>query len=126
MQFEYTPYAVPFLAAAVVAAGLVIYIWRRRNTRGATVLALLSLAALIWTLGYGLEIAGANLATKVFWAKVQYFGIVSVPLLFLIFSLQYTSRDKWLSRGNLALLAVIPVVTLALALTTEAHGLIWS
>ncbi len=126
MQFEYTPYAIPFLAAAVVAAGLVIYIWRRRNTRGATVLALLSLAALIWTLGYGLEIAGANLATKVFWAKFQYFGIVSVPLLFLVFSLQYTNRDKWLSRRNLALLAVIPVVTLALALTTEAHGLIWS
>ena len=126
MQFEYTPYALPFLAAAVVASGLVIFIWRRRDTRGATVLALLSLAALIWTLGYGLEIAGADLATKVFWAKVQYFGIVTVPLLWLIFALQYTSHDKWLTRRNLALLAMIPAVTLILALTTEAHSLIWS
>lgn len=126
MQFEYTPYAIPFLAAAVVAGGLVVFIWRRRNTRGATALALLSLAALIWTLGYGLEIAGADLATKIFWGKVQYFGIVTVPLLWLIFSLQYTSHDKWLTRRNLALLVVIPVVTLVLALTTEAHGLIWS
>jgi PAS domain S-box-containing protein len=126
MQFEYTPYALPFLTAAVIASGMVVYIWRRRNTRGATTLALLSLAALIWTLGYGLEIAGADLATKVFWAKFQYFGIVSVPLLWLIFALQYTSHDKWLTRRNLALLAMIPAVTLVLALTTEAHGLIWS
>ncbi len=126
MQFKYTPYALPFLAAAVVAGGLVVFIWRRRNTRGATALALLSLVALIWTLGYGLEIAGTDLVTKVFWGKIQYFGIVTVPLLWLIFSLQYTSHDKWLTRRNLALLAVIPVVTLVLALTTEAHGLIWS
>jgi PAS domain S-box-containing protein len=126
MQFEYTPYAIPFLVAAVVASVLIIYIWRRRNTRGATALALLSLAALIWTLGYGLEIAGADLATKVFWGKFQYFGIVTVPLLWLVFALQYTSRDKWLTRRHLVWLSVIPIVTLVLALTTEAHGLIWT
>src|SRR5512140_3857396 len=110
MQFQYTPYALPFLAAAVVSSGLVIYIWRRRNTRAATALALLSLAALIWTLGYGLEIAGADLATKVFWGKLQYFGIVTVPLLWLVFAWQYTSHDKWLTRRNLVLAAVVPVI----------------
>jgi PAS domain S-box-containing protein len=126
MQFEYTPYALPFLIAAMGTGGLVIFIWQRRETRGATALALLSLAAAIWALSYGLEIAGANLETKVFWAKFQYFGIVTVPLLWLIFALQYTSHDGWLTRRTLALLSIIPVVTLVLALTTEAHGLIWS
>jgi len=125
MQFQYTPYAVPYIVAAVIAGCVVVFVWRRRNIRGATRLALLSLAALIWTLGNGLEIAGTDLATKVFWGKLQYLGITTVPLLWLMFAVEYSGRDRWLNRLTVGLLSVIPFITLILAFTTETHGLIW-
>jgi PAS domain-containing protein len=83
-------------------------------------------AIAMWSLGYTLELASTELPVKVFWAKMQYLGIVSVPTAWLAFALQYTNREGWLSRRNLALLAIEPLVTLLLAWTNEHHGLIWS
>ncbi len=56
---------------------------------------------------------------------MQYLGIVCVPPLWLSLTVQYTGREHWLSRRNLALLAIIPLLTLALVWTNEMHGLIW-
>jgi len=83
------------------------------------------LAAAIWSAGYALELAGTNLDTKLFWAKFQYLGIVALPVALLAFVLQYTDWDKWLTTRNLALLAIIPLVTVALVWTNESHHLIW-
>ncbi len=126
MQFHYTPYILPLLACVLIAGAVAIYAWRHRSMSSAMVLSLLALAIMEWTLGYALEIAGANLETKIFWGKVQYIGIVTVPLLWLIFAIYYTNRGTWLSRRNLFLLSIIPFITVTLVFTNEAHGLIWS
>ncbi len=125
MQFHYTPYILPLLASAVIAGAVAMYAWRRRSTPSAIALSLLALAIMEWTLGYALEIAGADLPTKIFWGKIQYIGIVATPLLWLIFAVHYTDRGKWLSQRNLFLLAIIPLITVVLAFTTESHSLIW-
>jgi hypothetical protein len=59
-------------------------------------------------------------------AKVEYLGIATVPISWLAFALQYTDREGQLTPRNLALLSALPLVTLLLAWTNEAHGLIWS
>jgi len=84
------------------------------------------LAVAEWSLGYALELGSGDLPTKVFWAKVEYLGIVTVPVMWLLFSLQYTGRKKWLTRRNLALLAIEPAVMLLLVWSNDFHGLIWS
>jgi PAS domain S-box-containing protein len=125
MQFHYTPYILPLLASAVIAGAVAIYAWRRRSTPSAVALSLLALAIMEWLLGYALEIAGADVPTKIFWGKIQYIGIVATPLLWLIFAVHYANRGTWLSRRNLFLLAIIPLITVALVFTNEAHSLIW-
>src|SRR5262249_42892551 len=50
----------------------------------------------------------------------------SVPLAWLIYALHYTGKARWLTRRNLTLLLILPVLTLLLVFTNEAHGLIWS
>jgi histidine kinase-like protein len=40
--------------------------------------------------------------------------------------LRYTGRDRPITRRNLALLAAVPLATLLLVATNEAHGLVWS
>jgi hypothetical protein len=49
-----------------------------------------------------------------------------VPISWLAFAFQYTDREGQLTPRNLALLFALPLVTLLLAWTNEAHGLIWS
>jgi PAS domain S-box-containing protein len=126
MGWQYTPYASLLLGAATASAVLAAYSWRRREAAGARAVALLMLAVMLWTLGYALEISAAGLHTKVFWAKVEYLGIVTVPVAWLAFALGYTGRKNWLTRPNLALLAAIPAITLLLVATNEAHRLVWS
>jgi PAS domain-containing protein len=122
-QFAYT---LSLLIAAAISVALAFYAWRRRDVPGAETLAFLMSATAVWAFGYALELAIPGIAGKIFWAKVQYLGIITVPVAWLAFALQYTGRTRWLTRSWLALLSGIPLVTLLLALTNEAHNLIWS
>lgn len=126
MELHYTPAILPLLAAAIISLFVATYVWPRRQTRGANFLALMALTITPWALGYALEIAGTHLATKIFWGKSQYIGIVFAPYFWLRFALAYTQQDRPRATRLLNRLAILPFVTLTLALTTEWHGLIWT
>jgi PAS domain S-box-containing protein len=123
MHFQYNPYVWVLLASAAVTAGLGVYAWRQRTVQGATSFALLMLMAVVWALANALEMAGTDLPTKLFWANVQYLCYVALPVAWLTLALQYTGRDEWLTRRNLVLLSIEPVVTVALVWTNDLHGL---
>jgi PAS domain S-box-containing protein len=126
VQFQYTPYILPLVVSSIIAGFGALYVWERRTTTsGGIALALLALACAEWSLGYALEISGANLSTKIFWGKSQYLGFVSVPLLWLIFAYSYSTQGTRMTRRNIILLSIVPLITLILAFTTELHGLIW-
>ena len=114
------------LFSAVLTLGLALYAWRlRRRYPWVFSFALLMLAIAEWSLGYTFELAANSLDAKLLWAKVEYLGIVSVPLLWALFAWQYVERHQWLTPKRFALLSVIPSITFLLALTNEFHGLIW-
>ncbi len=126
MHWHYTPYLTPLLIAAAISVALTLYAWRRRSSApAATTFALLMLIVAEWSLGYALEVGGTDLAAKIFWSKVEYVGIVTCPLAWLAFALQFTNQRKWLTRRTLTLAAIVPLITLLLVWTNEAHGLIW-
>jgi hypothetical protein len=72
VRWHVTSYSYLLLVAAAISAALMIYARRRRGTPGAGTLALLMAGLCIWTAGYALELSGADLTTKIFWAKVEY------------------------------------------------------
>jgi PAS domain S-box-containing protein len=80
----------------------------------------------VWSFGYALELASAEQAVKLFWARTQYAGIVSVPVAWLLFARRYAGGGRRPRRRNLALLAIVPLTTLLLAWTNDLHHLIWS
>ena len=126
MQFQYTPYILPLVIACSIAVFVAVKVWRLRATAsGATALVPLALAIAEWSLGYALEIAGADLPTKIFWGKIQYIGIVAIPLLWVIFTYSHLTQGTRMTRRNVTLLSIVPLITLILAFTTEYHGLIW-
>jgi signal transduction histidine kinase len=125
MNGESAPFVLSLLLAAGLSALLAYIAWRRRPAPGATAVTVLMVTAMIWSVGYALEFASRELATILFWARLQYFGIVSLPVGWLAFALQYTGRERWLTRRALAALVVLPVITVVLVLTNNSHGLIW-
>ncbi|HEX9439083.1 MAG TPA: histidine kinase N-terminal 7TM domain-containing protein, partial [Roseiflexaceae bacterium] len=126
MDGRYLVYTLLLFAATMIAVTLAAYAWRRRAVSGALAFVWLTLAVAEWVLTYALELESGDLSSKLLWAKLQYLGIVNAPVAWFAFTAQYTGRETWLTPRRLALLLVIPTVTLLLVLTNEAHGLIWS
>lgn len=122
---RYTPYTVVLIFAAAVAVWLAVHTWRR-SSGGVRGIAVLAAAVGVWNFGYAAEMASVGLDAKIAWVRVEYLGIVTVPVAWFVFSLGYTGRDRWITRRNLALLAVVPLLTLALLWTNGVHGLMWT
>ena len=116
----------PPLLAGAASITMVFFLWRRRRATGATALIVMMIGAALWALMSALHRVVPDLPAKVLVAKFQYLAILTAPLAFFVFALQYTGRDKWVTFRNLVLLAIIPAVTLALVWSNEAHRLIWS
>ncbi len=118
--------------AVLAGAGLALIIladfaWRRRRlTAGAASFGPLILATAFWCLTSALELGSRQVATKMFWVKVQYVAIVTIPLLWLVFVLQYTGRGRWLSRRNCFFLALPPFISLLVVWTQDLHRLFWT
>jgi PAS domain S-box-containing protein len=126
MRWQSAPYVLPLLATVLIAAFLAVYSWRKRPAPGATPFFIMMLAVAEWTFGYALELSSADLASIVFWAKVEYLGIVIGPVAALVLALEYTGHESWLTFRGRVLLLVVPIITVALVWTNELHGLIWS
>ncbi len=118
-------YAGILAICALISGAMAVYAWRRRPAPGAAPLALFLLAATEWSLAYALELGSTALEAKLFWARVQYFGILSVAIFMLRLVLEYTGWQNWLTAGRSILLSVVPVLGLLLVWSNEAHNLIW-
>ncbi len=126
MSFEYSPYILSLVIAALISGWALFYIWPHRKTNSILMLVLLAAGVAAWSTGYALEIAGADLATKLFWGKFQYLGIATIPVAWLFFALTYTNPSHQFMRRTVVWLSIIPLITLVLTFTTELHGLVWT
>ena len=124
MEWEYTPYLLPVLVTIGASAVVAALAWQARRVPGGESLFLLMVTVIIWSFGYLFELGCVALPDKIFWAKFQYFGITFTPVCGLAFTLQYTGQERWLTRRNLLLLSIIPILTIVAAFTNQWHGLL--
>ncbi len=127
MHFQYVPYVWVLVAAAAITAALGLYAWRHRRVPGALPFAGLMGLTTVWALANGLEIAGTDLPTKLFWANLQYLCYaVIAPLVWLALTLHYLDRVAWLTRRRLVGVCLVPALTIGLVWTNDLHHLVWS
>lgn len=126
MDFQYTSYHILLMTSVAVSLLIAFSLWHRRPAPGKVLFILMILAVSEWALGYFFELGSAGLQNKIFWAKIKYLGVVSVPLFWFFFALEYTRKKEGVKIRHIALLSVIPFLTLLLTWTNEHHHLIWS
>ena len=126
MTWVYTPFVGVLWTSAIISIIVAFLLSRRRTKTGVNSLILLMCVVAEWSLASGLEAASIGLAQKLIWSKVEYIGAVSAPVLFFIFTLNYSQKNRWLTPRNLILLFIVPLVALVATMTNEYHGLIWN
>jgi len=125
MLLTYSPYIISPLIAFLLVLVMIVYTWRHRTTPIVTTFLILMSALALWSLTVVLEHGSPSLIAKIFWVKLSYLGIVILPTAWLIFTLQYANREKWLTKRNLAMLAVLPAITLVMVWTNDTYHLMW-
>jgi hypothetical protein len=121
MGWQYTPYFFPLITGALMSLGLAIFAWRHHSTPGATSFAALMGCVAWWSIGYAIQLSFIALRAKVIQSNINYIAIFIVPLAWLAFALQYTGHEKWLTRRNLALLSIVPIILLGVVWTDSLH-----
>ncbi len=124
MPLAYSPYELPLIASGLICLGVAALVWPRRSAIGASSFVWLPLSVALWAFGNALEIACLELGAKLFWANFEYLAIVSLPVFWLVFAREYSHGGERLHPRTLALLGVIPLITLALVWTDGWHGLV--
>ncbi len=124
MKFQYIPYLIPLFISFLIVTSLAIYANRNRSVRGAKAFIISMLIGSLWTLANALEMAGLDFGTKIFWANVQYIAYAFAPVAWLVMVLQFTDRENWVTKRNILIMSIIPVITIILAWTDPLHGLV--
>jgi diguanylate cyclase (GGDEF)-like protein len=125
-MFQITIWSVPPLLAVLVGVGTYLRIRDKKRVPGMHALLALLAAVLFWSAAQFVGSLFTDLAIKILTWKFAYFGIVLAPVSWFIFAMSYTRRQMRMSRLALNSILLIPLITVALAMTNEWHQLIWA
>src|SRR5215212_145253 len=94
--------------------------WQRKAP-GSLTLSLLMLAASFWSGCYALEWMSLSAPVSQLLPSLIYLGVLAVPPLFLIYVLQFSHHEYWVTPRILTALTVEPLITLLLISTNKYH-----
>lgn len=120
------PFLILCLAAAVFACvAMAVAVWARRDDPTIRAFLLLAVGAAVWCAGRIMEISAIELSSRILWAKLQYIGILMVPLGWLLAMVRVSRPNLVIPRAMYSIPLAISLAMLALVFTNESHGLIW-
>lgn len=108
-----------------IALAILFRAWRYRPRPVVTSFLWLMAAIVWWLLSAIIENMSTNPSLSIFWMKMCYLGITTLPVIWLVFTSQYSDRGKWLTRRGLVLLLILPTVTLIMVWSNDIHHLMW-
>lgn len=125
--WQFTPYILPTLGAALLLAGLATYAWRQReDAAGTWVFVFLVALSGWWCFTYALELMTTDPTTMLLWVQLEWISIALLPVAWLLFALVYTGYGRYVRFRNIFLLVAPPLILIALAWTTPAQTLLYA
>lgn len=126
MAFDFPPFILVFFIGSLLAIFIAWITWVRRPAPGSVPLTLLLLCIAWWLFGGILEAGAVAFQDKVFWGKIEFFGIASTGIFWLFFSLDYSGAHWWRKPRYFLPLAIIPVAALVTLWTNQFHNTFWT
>jgi len=126
MILQYSPFFLPLIVSAAVTLVLAGFALKNRSNPVAEPFALLMVATTLWSIGYAFQLVSADLASNLLLNDIEYLGIVTVPVAWLLLALRYTGRNQYVTRRNVLLLFVIPALDVLFVATNPFHYLYYS
>ncbi|WP_435333359.1 histidine kinase N-terminal 7TM domain-containing protein [Haloarchaeobius sp. TZWWS8] len=114
------------LFTAVVAVLVATLTYQQRPKPGATWLTLLLLAVAWWAALYAMELPIGTLSARMPLMKVQWLASSTISVFWLLFTLEYTGRDQYVTHRSVAALLAVPALIVGLVFTFEHHSLIYA
>lgn len=121
-----TVYALIPAVATVITLLLSVMAWNRRPAPGARPFTLVFLSVGVWSFAYTMELISTDFGSTLFWGKVSYIGIVILPVVWVLFAVEYTGHERWSSPWTLGALSIHPILVTLLVWTYPAHNLLWT
>ena len=118
------PFAILSILSAIITGIASIATWRRSGP-GSLMLSFLLLSMTMWSGFYSTRWTNISLDSKLFWFSLMYIGVSGLPTLFLLFVLTFTHNDAWLTKRNLFLLSLQPILSTVLFWTNKSHHLFY-
>lgn len=115
-------YSIPLFLSCCIVCILLYHVKGHKNARGKEYFSLLLVSIIIYSFFYSLEICSTELNTILIFYKLQYLGISTIPLFFLLFTMSYSGKKNWLFQPLMIPLFIIPVITILFVFTTEYHN----
>jgi len=125
-SYAYSPSIWPSILAVFLMLGLAFFSSRRSSVPGAIPLMLACLFGAAWAAGSVMEYAATDLAGKIFWVKFQTVFQLPAASMITCFILEYAWPGRWLTRRNLALLSIVPLLVLGMILLDNRLHWIWT
>ena len=111
--------------SAVTTTALAAYAFRHRQEPGATWFGMLMLSLTVWSGCYAVGVLTFDPTWRVFWARVQWFGVATVYVWLFLFALSYTGHDRFVTQRNVVGFCLVPMLAIIGAWTNSFHHLLW-
>lgn len=125
-MFQYSPYSLLSVFSMFVSLWLAYSIWSKRPGTGVLAFVAMSIGLSIWTFGNFAQLSVAQYSAKVLFIHITYLGITIIPPAWMLFCLEYTGRNNWLTRRKLVLLLIQPILVQIAIATNSVHMSFWT
>jgi PAS domain S-box-containing protein len=123
-SFAFAIYVYGSLVLALAMIGLAVYAWRHRHVTGAAVFSAFLFVLAGYLLSNVMLLTGWPAA--IFFYPIRQTFVLLTGLLLLLFVFQYTGKPHWLTPLVSAALWALPLLSLLLVWTNNAHHLVWT
>jgi diguanylate cyclase (GGDEF)-like protein len=125
-MFQLSLWSISPLLTALVVVGSYRRLKQKPRVPGTDAMLALFATVLFWSGCRLLQTIVTDHSAKVMLVKLSYVAIALVPVLWFVFAIGFTRRQKHLSRRLLNFVGALPAVSVGLAMTNEWHGLLWA
>ncbi len=114
MGIQWIVFGVVLIVNAIFAVSIAVFIALKFEALGRNALVLVMGSLAVWSFAYAMITFSPDLEVKRFWLRIENIGILSQPVLWLVFIMGYARRGRPLKRLAVTLLSLIPIISLVM------------